>query len=78
MKSLVSLDKISNNTAYVTDIQSENHYQIPLSADEEEIYSDYLREADNYEAPNEETGVLLIFNKETKQFDSVNNESELF
>jgi len=78
MKTLVALNQISNDTAYLSDIKSDNQYEVSLSANEVEIYSDYLKEAENYEAPDEETGVLLIYNKKTHQLESADNESELF
>jgi len=78
MKTLVALNKISDDTAYLSDIKSDNQYEVSLSANEVEIYSDYLREAENYEAPDEETGVLLGFNTETRQIEPINNEMELF
>jgi len=75
---LVTLDKIIDNVAYVTDTKSDTQYQSILSDDEVNEYQSMLHEAKQEELTNEETGVLLGFNTETKQFEPINNEMELF
>jgi len=78
MKTLVTLDKIENNIAYVTDTKSENQYQSTLTDDEVYEYQSMIDEAKQEELADEETGVLLGFNTETRQIEPINNEMELF
>lgn len=78
MKVLTILEDIKNNQAKIYDFKNEEYYHIELSDDEVSIYQSMVDEAKEEELDDEETGVLVIYNTETNQIDTVDNESELF
>lgn len=78
MKVLTILENIENNQAKIYDFNNEEYYKIELSDDEVSIYQSMVDEAKEEELDDEETGVLVIYNTETNQIDTVDNESELF
>jgi len=78
MKILTILQKIEDNQAKLYDFKNEKNYQVYLKNEEINLYQSMLDEANEEELENEETGVLLIFNTDTKMIDTLDNESELF
>lgn len=77
MKYLVSLEKVEGNTLFINDFKKNQSFEISKPDSEICTFKELLDTSDSYEAPDEETGVYVIYDDIEKDITFTDNESEL-
>lgn len=78
MKNLVELLEVTNEFVTVLDLDTKESFQVQVTKEESGLYQSLLDEMKEYDVENEETGVLVAFDREVNRLIFPKDESELF
>lgn len=78
MKKLVELLNVDSDLVAIQTLDTEEIFELVVSKEESNLYQSLLDEAKEEELEDEEMGVFVIFDDETKQLVLAEDESGLF
>lgn len=78
MKKLVELLNVDSDLVAIQTLDTEEIFELVVSKEESNLYQSLLDEAKEEELEDEEMGVFVIFDDETKQLVLTEDESGLF